>query len=100
MFSLEDKIFIVQQWHSSHSLAIIRRSFRQRDARYHGKNLPSKRMIQYVIDNFQQHGTVVDRRKSYIVNRARIISPGKHNVLELCLETLKVISINLRRVQG
>ena len=77
MLSLEDKIFIVQQWHSFQPLATIRRSFRRRDARYHGKNLPSLRTIRYVIDNFQKHGTVLDRRKSHFVNKGRVLSPGK-----------------------
>lgn len=74
MFSLEDKIFIVQQWNSFQPLATIRRSFRRRDARYHGKNLPSLRTIRYVIDNFQKHGTVLDRRKSHFVNNGRVLS--------------------------
>ena len=58
MLTLEDKVFIVQKWHSSHCLATVRRSFRQRDARFLGKNLPSRQVIRYVIDNFQQNGTV------------------------------------------
>ena len=76
MLSLEDKIFIVQQWHSFQPLATIRRSFRRRDARYHGKNLPSLRTIRYVTGNFQKHGTVLDRRKSHFLNKG-ILSPGK-----------------------
>ena len=77
MLTLEDKVSIVQQWHSSHCIATVRRSFRQRDARYHGKNLPPRSVIWLVIDNFQQHGTVQDRRKSHIVKRDRVISPRK-----------------------
>ena len=58
-------------------LATISRSFRQRDAHYHGKNLPPKQAMQSVINNFQQNGTVQDCRKSYIVPRERPVSPRK-----------------------
>ena len=40
MLTLEDEVLIVHQWQSSHCIATVRISFRQRDARYHGKNLP------------------------------------------------------------
>ena len=63
MLTLEDKVFIFQHWHASHCLATVRRSFRRRDARYHGKILPSWQLIHYVIDNFQRNGTVGDHRK-------------------------------------
>ena len=72
MLSLDDKIFIV--------IAMVRTSFRQRDAQNHGKNLPSKRVIQYVINNFEKYGTVEDRRKSYTVDRPRVLSPRKVKV--------------------
>ena len=74
MLSLADKIFIVEQWHLHHSIVKVRRAFRQRDSRYTGKNLPSKSTIQYVVDNFKQHGTIRDRRKSYVAAKPRPIS--------------------------
>ena len=53
------------------------RAFHQRNARYHGKTLPSQRVIQYVINNFEKHGAVEDRRKIYTVDRPWALSPRK-----------------------
>ena len=55
MFSREDKIFIVEKWYETRSLAFILRAFRQRDARY--------------------HGTVADLRNTYLAQRGRDFSP-------------------------
>ena len=97
MLSLEDKIFIVQQWASSHSLTTIRRSFRQRDARYHGKTYPlkSERVIRYVINNFKQYGTVGDRRKRYNMDRTRIMSPRK---VEAVIKGIRRVYRNKQKV--
>ena len=77
MFSREDKIFIVEKWYETRSLAFIRRAFRQRDARYHGKNLPSRTSIERVVKHFQRSGTVADLRNTYLAQRGRDVSPEK-----------------------
>ena len=77
MFSREDTIFIVEKWYETHSLAFIRRAFRKRDARYHGKNLPSRTSIERVVKHFQRSGTVADLRSTYLAQRERNFSPEK-----------------------
>ena len=75
--SREDKIFIVEKWYETRSLAFIRRAFQQRDARYHGKNLPSRTSIERVVKHFQRSGTVADLRNTYLAQRGRDFSPEK-----------------------
>ena len=77
MFSREDKIFIVEKWYETRSLAFIRRAVRQRDARYHGKNLPSPTSIERVVKHFQRFGTVADLRSTYLAQKGRYFSPEK-----------------------
>ena len=77
LFSREDKIFIVEKWYETRSLAFIQRAFRQRDARYHGKNSPSRTSIERVVKHFQRSGTVADIRNTYLAQRGRDFSPEK-----------------------
>ena len=80
MFSREDTMFIVEKWYETRSLAFIRRAFRQRDARYHGKNLPSRTPIEWVVKHFQRSGTVADLRSTNLAQRGRDFSPEKLDV--------------------
>lgn len=73
MLVLCDRIFVVQQWCRLQSVTAVRRSFRNRDSRYHGKNLPSLQSIRNIVDHFKRHGTVTDLRKSTSVNKERPI---------------------------
>ena len=71
------RFFIVEKWYETRSLAFIRRAFRQRDARYHGKNLPSRTSIERVVKHFQRSGTVADLRNTNLAQRERDFSPEK-----------------------
>lgn len=73
MLALHDRIFVVQQWCLLRSATAVRRSFRNRDPRYHGKNLPSLQSIRNVINHFKAHGTVTDLRKTTAANKKRQI---------------------------
>ena len=44
-------------------MTTVRRAFRRRDARYHGRNLPSERQIRWVVKCFEEYGSVWDARK-------------------------------------
>ena len=77
IFSREDKIFIVEKWYETRSLAFTRRAFRQRDLRYHGKNLPSQTSIERVVKHFQRTGTVTYLKNTYLAPRGRDFSPEK-----------------------
>ena len=98
MFSREDTIFIVEKWYEKLSLAFIRRAFRQRDARYHGKNLPSRTSIERVVKHFQRSGTVAeaDLRSTYLAQRGWDFSPEKVRRVKKVYDRKQKVS--LRRV--
>ena len=75
MLTLEDKIFIVEQYALSKSVTAVRRSFRKRENWFHGKNLPSISTITNVVKTFELYGTVQDRRKNYTVSKEQYLSP-------------------------
>ena len=63
VLDLEDRIFVVKKWYKTSSVTNVRRAFRRRDARFHGRNLPSKRQIRRVVECFEKYGSVWDARK-------------------------------------
>ena len=76
MLVLRDRIFVVQQWYWLQSIVAVHRRIRNRDAGYHGKNLPSLQSIRNVIDHFKTHGTVTDLRKSTALKKEHPIPRG------------------------
>ena len=97
MFRLESGWFIVRKWYESRCVTTILRSFRKRDARYHGRNLPSRKSIRRVIDRFNTTGTVNDRRFNGLTGKYCPISPSKiQRVRELYSRTQR---ISLRRAE-
>ena len=97
MFSREDKIFIVEKWYETRPLAFIRRAFWQRDARYHGKNLPSRTSIEQVVKHFQRSGTGADLRNTYLAQRGRDFSPEKVRRVKKVYELFADSNLNLSR---
>lgn len=65
MFSSEDRIFIIQKWYETRSIMSILRALRHRYLDLHGKDLPAKSSIHYVIKPFKRTGSVTDRGRSY-----------------------------------
>ena len=63
ILDLEDRIFVVKKWYKTSSVTNVRRAFRRRDARFHGRNLPSERQIRRVVECFEKYGSVWDARK-------------------------------------
>ena len=63
ILDLEDRIFVVKKWYETSSVTTVRRAFRRRDARFHGRNLPSERQIRRVVECFEKYGSVWDARK-------------------------------------
>ena len=64
ILDLEDIIFVVKKWYETSSVTTVRRAFRGRDARFHGRNLPSERQIRRVVECFEKYGSVWDARKN------------------------------------
>ena len=62
MLSDEEKIHAIKVWYSTKSLTKVQRSFRKRPG-YHAKNLPRFSPLQWIVNKFEQHGTVQDRRR-------------------------------------
>ena len=63
ILDLEDRIFVVKKWYETSSVTTVRRAFRRRDARFHGRNLPSERQIRRVVEYFEKYVSVWDARK-------------------------------------
>ena len=63
ILDLKDRIFVVKKWYETSSVTTVRRAFRRRDARFHGRNLPSERQIRQVVECFEKYGSVWDARK-------------------------------------
>ena len=77
MFSKADRIFIFDKWYETHSSALVCRAFRRHDMQYHGKNLPSRRSIERVLEKFRSNGTINDLRFNYSAHKGRDLTPGK-----------------------
>ena len=66
ILDLEDRIFVVKKWYETSSVTTVRRAFRRRDARFHGRNLRSERQIRRVVECFEKYGSVWDARKGLL----------------------------------
>ena len=64
ILDLKDRIFVVKKWYETSSVTTVRRAFRRRDARFHGRNLPSERQIRQVVECFEKYGSVWDADRS------------------------------------
>ena len=53
----------VKKLYETNSVTTVRRAFRRRDARFHGRNLPSERQIRQVVECFEKYGSLWDARK-------------------------------------
>ena len=71
MFSKAGRIFIFDKWYETHSIALVRWAFRRHDMQYHGKNLPSRRSIERVLEKFRSNGTINDLRFNYSAHKGR-----------------------------
>ena len=61
MLTLDEKKYAIEQWNLTKSYTMVRRSFRSIPG-YHSKNLPSTAALRYIINKFEAHGTLLDRR--------------------------------------
>lgn len=64
-FTVEHRTFIVSKWFECRCAVQVRRAFRREFTEFHGKNLPSIKFIQRIVDKFNIYGSVTDRRRKY-----------------------------------
>ena len=76
IFDLEDRIFVVKKWYKTSSVTNVRRAFRRRDARFHGRNLPSERQIRRVVECFEKYGSVcIERSEEGLLGGLKFLPP-------------------------
>ena len=61
MLTLDEKKYAIEQWNLTTSYIMVRQTFRSIPG-YHSKNLPSTAALRYIINKFEAHGTLLDRR--------------------------------------
>ena len=69
MLTLQQKKHVIDKWISARSITSVRRSFWPMPG-FHSKNLPSIMTLRNIVNKFEVHGMLLDRRK------------GKKSVLE------------------
>ena len=80
MLTLDEKKYAIEQWNLSKSCSMVRRSFRSIPG-YLSKNLPSTAALRYIINKFEAHGTLLDRRSG----KKPIISCKQVNEVSTCI---------------
>ena len=90
MLTLDEKKFAIEQLDLMKSYTVVRRSFRSIPG-YHSKNLPSTAALRYIINKFEAHGTLLDRRSS----KKRIISCKQVNEAKHLCRNKQRISLRI-----
>ena len=94
ILTLDEKKYAIEQWNLTKSYTIIRRSFRS-IPRYHSKNLPSTATLRYIINKFEAHETLLDRRSG----NKRIISCKQVNEVKHLYHNKQRISLRIAAIK-
>ena len=104
MFTLQQKKHVIDKWILTRSITLVRRSFRSVPG-FHNKNLPSIMTLRNIVNNFEVHGTLLDRRKgkksvlgSDQINRVRRLYREKQ--LISLRSASKKLDISTRKVKN
>ena len=90
MVTLDEKKYATEQWNLTKSYTMVRRSFWSIPG-YHSKNLPSTAALRYIINKFEAHGTLLDRRNG----KKRIISCKQVNEVKHLYRIKQRISLRI-----
>ena len=90
MLTLDEKKYTIEQWNLTKSYTMVRQSFRSTPG-YHSRNLPSTAALRYIINKFEAHGTLLDRRSG----KKRIISCKQVNEAKHLYRNKQGISLRI-----
>ena len=104
MLTLQQKKHVIDKWILTISITSVRRSFRSMPG-FHSKNLPSIMTLRNIVNKFEVHGTLLDRRKgkksvlqSDQINRVRRLYREKQ--LISLRSASKKLDISTRKVKN